>query len=192
MTSRWSQQTAQPYNNFAWVKNTRCLGKTRFRSISHALKTNLAKDHKKFRADLARKGEHRSLTAVYMCPHCGHYHNGGRYRQLFTVDVLVVCSHSIVGKLVSTGFTPNSRRARVLWDNRQNCSHNPNTRCVLQDSGYTLEHLPHPNLELYWIYGVVLPAEEATLWLLKKRIEGIQWYIPDQSTKRPINLNDYS
>ncbi len=188
----WLQQTAQSYNNFAWVKNTQCSGKVRFRSVSHALKTNLAKDHKSFRRSLADGGVHRSLTAVYLCPHCGHYHNGGRYKQLFTVDILVICSKPIIGKLASTGSTPSSRRARSLWDNRKIADNDAKAHRALINSGYAKANLPHPELTLYWMYDVVLPAEEAVLWLLKTRLPDIEWFVPNELTSKPIDLYEYS
>lgn len=189
--NRWIQEKCSPYNNYSWVANTKCAGKRQHSSLSQALRLNINRDSRTLARNLKQTGTHRSLTAPYLCPHCGYYHNGGSYHPLNYYRMLVICSQPIIGQLTSSGSTPLTRRARSRWNTRIPASSDPVAHRLLGSSGYTQVHLPTPSLSLYWMEKIILPGEDALFWLLKSRESFIQWYIQDVASAIPVDLNQY-
>ena len=105
--------------------------------------------------------------------------------------MLVVCWCPINGNLVSTGSTPSSRHARSCWNSRVVANADREAFDLLNSSGFSRDNFPKPQTTLYWIDRIVLPAQEAMHWLLKKRLPGIEWFILDPQSAVPIDLNDY-
>lgn len=188
---RLAHVARQGYNNYSWVKNTKCDTKQRHGSLTLALKTNLRANHFKMQQALTEKGEFRPITAPYLCPHCGYFHNGGNYRPLSTCRVLVICTQTPSKKLASTGSTPLTRRSRYTWNTRTLATSDMMAIQLLIRSGYTRSFEPTDDMQLYWLNDVVLPAEESLFWLLQQRVSAIHCYILDDKSSAAINLNNY-
>lgn len=187
----WEAERLAAYNNYAWVSKTECTAKKRHATLSAAIRINLKQNSRSFEQQIRQNGTHRNLTAVYLCPHCSYYHNGGNYKPLISYRMLVVCRRPVAGGLSSSGSTPLTRRARLRWNNRIAANSDREAFDLINSSGFAKSNLPEPQTTLYWINNIVLPAEEAILWLLKQRLSIIEWFILDSKSAAPLDLNDY-
>lgn len=188
----WNKEQWEEYNDFRWVKNTKCERKRRFEGLTHALRVNLGDDSRRVSEYLGKTGQSRSLLAPYLCPHCGFYHNGGRYHPLNFYRMLVVCSHPAENRLTLKGFGPLGGRSKSIWNKRIDASADGDAHTILVNGGYAQKNPPTATTTLYWIESIILPAEATVAWFLKEKEPLISCFLLDPYSTKPIDLFQYS